>query len=229
VAFAHQLGVLFPLAVAASITIVYGSLRALTQDDLKRRLAFSTVSQVSYIALGVSMIGATATTGGLVHLVHQGVMKITLFFCAGIFAETLHIKTVSGMKGIGRRLPLSMAAFTIGAFGMIGVPPMAGFVSKWYLALGALDARAYWVLGVLAASSALNAAYFLPIVYRIWFCKSDGVPDRQKPAAWLEARQALLWPPVVTVLLALASGLFAASRVSPLAWAQLITVREFAP
>jgi multicomponent Na+:H+ antiporter subunit D len=115
-------------------------LRALFQDDLKRRLAYSTVSQVSYITLGVAIAGPIATIGGLVHLVHQGFMKITLFFCAGNYAETLGVHKVSELAGVGRRMPWTMAAFTLAAFGMIGVPPMAGFISKWYLGLGALEA-----------------------------------------------------------------------------------------
>ena len=115
-----------------------------------------------------------ATIGGIVHLVHQGLMKITLFFCAGNLAERLHIHRVSEMDGAGRKMPWTMGAFTAGAFGMIGVPPMAGFVSKWYLATGALEAGQPWVIGVLAASSLLNAGYFLPIVYRAWFRLPSG-------------------------------------------------------
>ncbi|MFP5381582.1 MAG: complex I subunit 5 family protein, partial [Gammaproteobacteria bacterium] len=153
VEFAASLGLLLPLAVIASITIVWGSVRALYQDDLKKRLAYSTVSQVSYIALGVALFGPVGTVGGIVHLVHQGIMKITLFFCAGNYAETLGIHKVSEMDGVGRRMPWTTLAFTVGAFGMIGVPPLAGFISKWYLGLGALDAGMPWVLAVLAASS----------------------------------------------------------------------------
>src|SRR5690606_7942914 len=103
--FARTLDVLTPLAIAACITIVWGSLRAIFQDDLKRRLAYSTVSQVSYIVLGIALYGAAGTIGGLVHLVHQGIMKITLFFCAGNYAETLGIHKVSEMNGVGRRMP----------------------------------------------------------------------------------------------------------------------------
>lgn len=229
VTFADELGLLTPLAVAASVTIVYGSVRALAQDDLKKRLAFSTVSQVSYIALGLSLGTPTAVLGGLVHLVHQGLMKITLFFCAGNLAEKEHLHRISEMNGCAQRMPVTMGAFTLAALGMIEVPPMAGFVSKWYLAVGAMDAEAYWVLGVLAASSALNAAYFLPIVFRAWFCESNGTEERQGPIGSYEAHGFLLWPPVITALLALASGLFAGSWFSPLAWAELITIREFTP
>ncbi|MEJ2390699.1 MAG: proton-conducting transporter membrane subunit, partial [Gammaproteobacteria bacterium] len=166
---AAHLGVINPLAWLAAFTILYGSVRALSQNDLKRRLAFSTVSQVSYITLGVAIIGPIASIGGIVHLVHQGLMKITLFFCAGNLAETLGIHKISEMHGVGRRMPWTMTAFTIGAFGMIGAPPVAGFVSKWYLGLGALQAGQGWVVIVLALSSLLNAMYFLPILHAAWF------------------------------------------------------------
>ncbi|MFN7141734.1 MAG: complex I subunit 5 family protein, partial [Limisphaerales bacterium] len=163
VEFAYSMGMLTPLAVIAAITIIFGSMRALVQDDLKKRLAYSTVSQVSYIALGVALFGVTGTIGSLVHLVHQGIMKITLFFCAGNIAETLGLHRISELNGIGRRMPLTMGAFTIAAFGMIGIPPVAGFISKWYLALGGMHSGNVWVVPVLLVSSVLNAAYFLPI------------------------------------------------------------------
>ena len=228
VTVAESMGLLSVLAVLAAITIVYGSLRALSQDGLKKRLAYSTVSQVSYIALGASIFGPLATIGGVVHLVHQGVMKITLFFCAGNYAETLGVHKVSEMDGVGRRMPWTTLAFTVGALGMIGVPPVAGFVSKWYLGLGATEAGSHWVLGVLVASSLLNAAYFFPILFRAWFKEPpDQWPEEHIPARRLETSASLLWPPVITALLALAAGLFAAAPVSPLQWAELIAGREY--
>ncbi len=222
--FAARLGVLLPLAAAASVTIVYGSLRALAQDDLKRRLAYSTVSQVSYIALGVALGTPLATIGGVVHLVHQGLMKITLFLCAGNLAERLDVHRVSEMDGTGRKMPWTMGAFTIGAFGMIGVPPLAGFVSKWYLATGALEAGQGWVIAVLAASSLLNAGYFLPILYRAWL-----LPPRNgvHAAASAEPTWWLLLPPLSTAALALGVGVLAGADFSPLAWAKIISAREF--
>ena len=223
---AAALGVTLPLAGLAAFTIVYGSLRALYQDDLKRRLAFSTVSQVSYITLGVAIAGPIATIGGLVHLVHQGLMKITLFFCAGNLAETLHIHRISEMDGVGRRMPWTMGAFTLAAFGMIGLPPVAGFVSKWYLGLGAMQAGQDWVVLVLAGSSLLNAAYFLPILHRAWFRPPSG--DGFTPATGRhEAGRLLLWPPLITAAMALGAGLLAFIHFSPLEWVQLIGRREF--
>ncbi len=231
VEFAAGLGVLDLLAAVAAATIVYGSFKALAQDHLKKRLAYSTVSQVSYIVLGTAILGPLATIGGLVHLVHQGVMKITLFFAAGNYAESLGIHRISEMDGVGRRMPRTTLAFTIGALGMIGIPPVAGFISKWYLGLGALQAGVgAWVVPVLVASSLLNAAYFLPILYRAWFKRPAGSWPAERPhAAGGELPGALLWPPLATAALSLLAGLFAASPYSPLEWAQLIAAREYRP
>ena len=219
---AQSLGLLVPLVILACVTIVWGSLRALFQDDLKKRLAFSTISQVSYIVLGVALFGPLGTIGGLVHLVHQGIMKVTLFFCAGNYAETLGIHKISEMDGVGRRMPWTTAAFTVAAFGMIGIPPTAGFISKWYLGQGALAADMPWVLAVLMASSLLNAAYFLPIVYRAWFQpQTDAWPEENIPSrgGW-ETSRLLLFPPLATAAATLALGLFAGVSVSPLNWAR---------
>lgn len=226
---AAALGVLHPLAVAAGVTILYGSVRALVQDELKKRLAFSTVSQVSYIVLGVAILGPVATIGGLVHLVHQGIMKITLFFCAGNYAETLGTHRVSEMNGVGRRMPLTTAALTVAALGTIGLPPLAGYVSKWYLQHGAIQAGEDWAPLVLTASSLLNAAYFLPILYRAWLkAPPERWPEEHRFGAW-ETHWMLLLPPLVTAALVIWAGVFAESSFSPLAWVKLIAAREYSP
>ena len=227
--FAQSLNLLYPLAIFAAVTIVWGSFRALFQDDLKKRLAFSTVSQVSYIALGVTLFGPAGTIGGLVHLVHQGIMKITLFFCAGNYAETLGIHKVSEMDGSGRRMPLTTIAFSVGALGMIGAPLTAGAVTKAWLMDGATAADMEWAIWVLWTSSLLNAAYFLPILWRAWF--------RPVPAAWPEEHIArrgwretallLLLPPLVTAAATLAAGVFDDAEMTPLAWVKLIAEREY--
>jgi len=134
---------------------------------------------------------------------------------------------VSEMDGVGRRMPWTMAAFTVAAFGMIGVPPMAGFISKWTLGLGALEAHMPWVLGVLVASSLLNAAYFLPILYAAWFKPQAGPWPAETPRGRFETHWLLLWPPLVTALLTVGAGLFAAAPFSPLEWARLIAAREY--
>ena len=221
-ALSTALGLLTPLAVLAAITIVYGSLRALAEDDLKKRLAFSTVSQLSYVVLGVGLASLTGATGGLAHLVHQGIQKVTLFYCAGNLAKALGVKKVSEMDGVGRRLPVTMATFTVAALGMIGIPPTAGFITKWYLGIGSLDAGQGWVLAVLVASSLLNAAYFLPAIARAWF--APGEAPRQ-PEFGAE-RRALSWwllaPPVATAASVLVFGLLAGMPLSPLSLAALI-------
>ena len=227
--FAASLGVTLPLAALAAVTIIYGSLRALFQDDLKKRLAFSTVSQVSYIALGIAIAGPVATVGGLVHLVHQGFMKITLFFCAGNFAETLGVHKVSEMRGIGRRMPWTMGAFTIAALGMIGIPPTVGFISKWYLGLGALAVGQDWVVLVLAGSSLLNASYFLPILRTAWFDAPPPEWPHERDYAGKETAWMLLLPPLFTVSMVLAWGLFASMPGTPLDWVELIARRKYGP
>ncbi|MCF8198440.1 MAG: hypothetical protein K9J42_06715 [Sulfuritalea sp.] len=227
--FAQSLDLLTPLAVMATVTILWGSFRALFQDDLKRRLAFSTISQISYIVLGVALFGPLGTVGGLVHLVHQGLMKITLFFCAGNFAETLGIHKVSEMDGAGRRMPLTTLAFSIGALGMMGAPLTAGAVSKAWLIDGATAAGMDWAVWVLWTSSLLNAAYFLPILWRAWLRPLPAAFPNERTAArgWRETAWLLLIPPLVTAGAVLAAGMFSDIAWSPLAWAQLIAQREY--
>lgn len=182
-ALAQQLRLLTPLLILASVTIVYGSLRALVQDDLKRRLAYSTVSQLSYIVLGVTIVSLTGLTGALAHLVHQGVMKVTMFYCAGNLSKGLSITKVSELRGAGARMPVTMVTFTVAAIGMIGIPPTVGFMTKWHLGLGAVEAGQSWVIGVLVASTVLNAAYFLPVVARAWLPADD--PESEPAVATL--------------------------------------------
>ena len=229
VEFAQSLELLLPLAIFAAITILWGSFRALFQDDLKKRLAFSTVSQVSYIALGVALFGPIGTIGGLVHLVHQGIMKITLFFCAGNYAETLGIHNVSEMDGAGRRMPLTTIAFSIGALGMMGAPLTAGAVSKAWLTDGAAAAGMDWAIWVLWISSFLNAAYFLPILWRAWVRPVPAAWPKEQIArrSWRETTLLLLLPPLVTAAATLAAGIFADAEATPLAWARLIAEREY--
>lgn len=220
---AARLGLLPVLAGLAAFTILFASVRAIAQDDLKKRLAYSTVSQLSYVALGVALLSPVALAGALVHVVHQGFMKITLFFCAGLFAEELGVHKVSELRGVGRRMPLASAAFTVGALGMIGLPPLAGFVSKWALATGGLDADADWVIGVLLTSTVLNAVYFLPIVYRLWAAPpAEDAPWSAKEPGRPEAPLALLLPTLVTAATVVAFGLGAGWRFSPWYLAQAV-------
>ncbi len=224
-----DLGVLRPLSMLAAVTIIYGAIRALSQDDLKRRLAYSTVSHLSYIVLGTALFGPIGTAGGLAHLMHQGFMKITLFFCAGNLAETLDIHNVHETNGVGRRMPVTMAAFTVAAIGMIGIPPVAGFITDWHIGLGALQSNEQWVIVVLIVGSLLNAAFFLPILFRAWFCEPDSEWTELHPRGRLEVNWMLLMPPVVTMLLALGAGLFAGWDYSPLGLAKAIVEDLYVP
>ncbi len=221
-----ELGMNHLLAVAAAVTIIYGSVMALRQTDIKRRLAFSTVSQVSYIALGIAVGGVMATTGGMVHLVHQGLMKITLFFCAGIFATVLGVKCIDQLDGLGRRMPWTTLSFTIAGLGMIGLPPMAGFVSKYYLGAGAIAVGAWWVIPVLIASTLLNAAYFLPLIKRMWMHPEPGEWPHPVNLSRMETG-GLVIPTVMTAIISVLTGLFAAHPLSPLSWVMGIVTEYF--
>lgn len=216
------------LLVLAAMTIIYGSVRAVFELDIKKRLALSTVSQVSYVALGVALAGPLGAIGGLIHIVHQGLMKITLFLTAGNFAETLGVHKINELDGVGRRMPWTSAAFTIGALGMIGLPPLVGFVSKWYLALGAWEVEAYWVFAVLLLSSLLNAVYFLPLLHRIWFVPAPATwPHEQVLSQRLETHWMLLWPPLITAMTVVALGLMAGYTFATLGWVQWLVAQEF--
>lgn len=212
---------------AASFTIIYGSLMAISQKNIKRLLAYSTVSQLSYITLGISLVGNYALIGGMVHLVHQGIMKVTLFMCAGYFDKAFGIKNIEQLNGVGKRSPLAMATFTIAAFGMIGLPPTAGFITKWYLGVGGLESGAWYIVLILLASSFLNAIYFLPLIYRGWFKTVDETVIVKPKVLNYYTVLFLIFPPFVTAILTLLFGLFAASSFSPLYWATIIIYREF--
>lgn len=164
----------------AAFTIIAASLIALTQDELKRRLAFSTIGQLSYIVLGAALLSPKGLIGGMTHIAMHAFGKITLFFCAGAIFVTTGKKYISQMVGIGKRMPVTMTAFFIGSLSVIGLPPTGGFFSKWYLALGTLQADQLPMLIVLLGSSLLNAAYFLPIVYKAFFCtEKESMFDNQ--------------------------------------------------
>ena len=179
----------------AGFTVIAASLIALSQDGLKRRLAFSTIGQLSYIVLGVALLSPKGMTGGLTHIAMHAFGKITLFFCAGAIFVATGTKYISEMKGIGKRMPITMAAFFIGSLSVIGLPPTGGFFSKWYLVQGTLEAGQPIMLIILLVSSMLNAAYFLPIAYNAFFCSPE------KAMFGNEIQEAPLWcvvPPVIT-------------------------------
>ena len=165
----RTIGVSGAFVFLACFTIITASVIALTRDNLKARLAFSTVSQLSYILLGAALLTPSALVGGVVHITFHAVSKITLFFCAGSVYVSSRLTEVSQLGGIGRKMPWTMAAFAIATLSMIGVPPACGFVSKWYLIVGSLERNNLIVLAMLMLSSLLNAAYFVPVVYKAFF------------------------------------------------------------
>jgi multicomponent Na+:H+ antiporter subunit D len=173
----------------ASITILGGSLLALAQDNLKARLAFSTVSQLSYIVLGGALLTPSGVLGGIAHVTNHAVSKITLFLCAGSIYASTHKTEVSQLSGLARQMPWTMAAFAIASLSLVGLPPASGFVSKWYLALGSVEHGSPWLLAVLLASSLLSAAYLGPVVYKAYLEQAplgdEGGPHAVREVPWM--------------------------------------------
>lgn len=157
------------LTYVAAATILIASIVAMTRDNLKARLAYSTISQLSYVVLGALLANAWGVIGGGLHIVMHAFAKITLFFCAGAIMVAAHKTEVSEMGGLGRTMPLTMFAFFIASLSIIGLPPMGGMWSKWYLAFGAAEAEQLFPLGVLMASSLFSIAYLVPIPVRAFF------------------------------------------------------------
>ncbi len=189
------------ICVLASITLIAGSMLALRHDNLKRRLAYSTISHLSYIVLGIALLGPLALTGALLHLVGHGVTKITLFFCAGAIDVRTHKQNVSQIAGIGRQMPFTMAAFTLAALSMAGIPPFVLFTSKWFLGSGAVQTGMYFYMFVYMFSGVISAAYLFPIIYRAFWVKSPDFPK------FGEASVTIVAPLIFTSILTLAWGL----------------------
>ena len=165
----QALGLGLILGVVASFTMLAASFFAIGEDNLKRRLAFSTISQLSYILFGVALLSHYGIKGAMVHIPFHGFMKITLFLCAGAIMVITGKKSISQLAGIGRQMPITMTAFAIGAVGMCGAPPVAGFISKWFLCLGTVQAGSFIFLRVILISSLLDVIYFFPIIKAAFF------------------------------------------------------------
>jgi len=206
----RELGAADWLAYLAGATVLFGSIVALSQDNLKRRLAYSTISHLSYIVLGAAMLSAHATTGAVLHMVNHGLLKITLFFCAGAIYATTGCDRVSQLAGIGRRMPLTMGAFAVAALGLAGLPPLNGFVSKWYLCMGGLESGHAGLAAILILSGILNIAYLFPVVYTAFFRSSDQFSH------YGEANMAMVVPLLMTALASLLLGLW--PDAGPGAW-----------
>ena len=161
------------LLYAAGFTVVVASLVAIRQDNIKKRLAYSTVSQLSYVVLAAAILAPISMIGAAMHIAAHAVSKITLFFAAGSIYTAAHKTEVSQLNGIGWKMPITMAAFAVGALSMIGLPPTAGFLGKWFMLSGAVSTGQWFAVGVIVVSTMLNAGYFLPILYRAFVMKPD--------------------------------------------------------
>jgi multicomponent Na+:H+ antiporter subunit D len=190
------------LAGLAGATILLASLLAMAQDNLKRRLAYSTVGHLSYIILGVLLITPDSWRGGLFHIVTHAAMKITLFFCAGAIYAKTHRENISELDGIGAQMPITLSAFALASIGLAGIPPVGGFLSKWFLAQGTIAAGEPMLLVILLVSGLLNAGYFFPIVVRAFFKRSN---DFKK---FDEASPLMVVPLVITAVLSLMLGVY---------------------
>ena len=200
---AFNLGI--PTAYFVGFTIIAASVIALSKDNLKARLAYSTVSQLSYIILGVALLTPAAIEGGLIHIVNHAFAKITLFFCAGAIYVAAHKKEISEMEGLGKVMPFTFGAFAIASLSMIGAPPVAGFVSKWNLLVGSMQAHQIGILLILLASTLLNAAYFLPVSYRAFFGK---LPPGEPYTGIKEAPLSMLIPILIACFISVIIGIF---------------------
>jgi len=173
------------LAWLAAIAIIAGSVLAISQTDFKRMLAYSSVSQIGYIILGIALLNEMSMTGGIIHIMNHGIMKAALFMVAGAIIYKTGIRNINDFKGLSKKMPYTSAAFTLVALSMIGVPPTVGFVSKWYLALGAIEADMWVFVGVIMLSSLLNIVYFWRVFENMYLYRAEGGKVDEVPLSML--------------------------------------------
>ena len=198
-----EIGCADVLAWFAAFTIIASSLIAMKQDNLKRRLAFSTVGQLSYVVLGAALLAPLSILGAYFHIVAHALMKITLFMCAGAIIVTAHKDNISDMHGIGKRMPITMACFSIASLGIAGMPFIIGFISKWNLALGALQVNQPLYIAVLIGSALLGLSYLMPVCYLSFFKPND----KGEFKTYGEANKFMLVPICVTAVLSVVLGI----------------------
>jgi len=211
------LGDVRTLTLLAGIGVIYGALMALRQDDLKRRLAYSTISQMGTLMLAAALLAPGPLAAALLHLVHHAFLKGTLFFAVGVWIHASGRRRLSELAGVGARVPIASAAFALAALGMLGLPPLSGFVSKWWLGVGMLEAGALLPFAVLLIGALLSAGYLLPVLYAVYFAPEgapegaperapEGAPERAPAAAAVGAgvprRREASWMLIVPMLLA---------------------------
>lgn len=201
----HALNLGIPTAYFVGITVLVASIIALSKDNLKARLAYSTISQLSYIIMGVALLTDPGIQGGLIHIVNHAFAKITLFFCAGAIYVVTRKKHISEMEGLGKAMPFTFGAFAIASLSMIGAPPVGGFITKWNLLIGSVEAHQLGILLILIASTMLNAAYFAPITYKAFFGKR---PAGETDTGIKEAPLAMLIPILIACTITVLLGIF---------------------
>ena len=219
VELAAALGVLPWLAGLGAFSVLFGGVMAAAEDELKRRLAWSTISQMAYVLLAVALLAPEVTIGALAHVTHHAFLKGALFFCAGVLATRAGVERVSDLRGIARRMPLTMAAFTIAALGIVGVPPLSGFIGKWVMGVGMLQAGHPWLLVVLLGGALLAAWYLLQPVWLAYFATDDVVPSTP-PRERREAPRSMLLALAGATVISIALGLAAALPGMPLSLAR---------
>jgi multicomponent Na+:H+ antiporter subunit D len=199
------------LIFLSSIAIIAGSVIAIAQTNLKRMLAYSSIGQIGYIVLGAALVNELAMTGSLLHILNHALMKGTLFMVAGLVVYRTGVVDISGLRGLAKKMPWSMAAFTIGGLSMIGAPLTVGFVSKWYLAIGAVEAGMWYLVPVILVSSLLTAVYFWRIIESIYFYKG---PEGEYKGRIDEAPFGMVLPTLVMALLCIVFGIAASYPVN---------------
>lgn len=217
----HVVSITSILLFLSLTAIVAGSVLAIAQTNIKRMLAYSSVGQIGYIVLGATIVNETAMTGSILHILNHALMKGTLFFVAGCVIYKTGIKDISGLKGMARRMPFSMAAFTIAGLSMVGVPLTVGFVSKWHIALGAIQADMWYLVPVILLSSLLTAVYFGRVIETIYFSKEpgakksgSGLNEPRGRAGVQEAPFGMLLPTLILAALCIVFGAAASTSVS---------------
>jgi multicomponent Na+:H+ antiporter subunit D len=201
----HALNLGIPTAYFVGFTVIMASVLALSKNNLKERLAYSTISQLSYIIMGVALLTPAGIDGGLIHIVNHAFAKITLFFCAGAIYIAAHKKDISDMGGLGKTMPFTFGAFAIASLSMIGAPPVGGFITKWNLLVGSIQAHQIGILLILIASTMLNVGYFAPITIKAFFGKR---PEGETFQGIKEAPLSMLIPILIACTVSVLLGIF---------------------
>jgi multicomponent Na+:H+ antiporter subunit D len=201
----HALNLGIPTAYFVGFTVIMASVLALSKNNLKERLAYSTISQLSYIIMGVALLTPAGIDGGLIHIVNHAFSKITLFFCAGAIYIAAHKKDISDMGGLGKTMPFTFGAFAVASLSMIGAPPVAGFITKWNLLVGSIQAHQIGILLILIASTMLNVGYFAPVTIKAFFGKR---PEGETYQGIKEAPLSMLIPILIACTISVLLGIF---------------------